>query len=327
MLEQERLEAVIVATPLWSHAEITVGCLQAGAHVLCEKAMAHEREGVVRMVEAARRSGRVLEIGHQRFYNPVYQAAYANVVRAGVLGEVFHVRLVWHRNGSWRRDERPPSADFDPRQWGYPDWEHLVNWRLYRKYSGGLMAELGSHQTAISDWFLEAAPQAVYATGGIQRYKDGREVADHVYATLDYPGGRTVTFSSIQSNRFEDYYEMILGTAGTLILSGESDAFLFSERDGSALGLEVTRKGGDAVAEASASRLADAGGGRTRIADASPSGPDALSPYGLEIQGFCSAIRAGTPLGCGPERAARAAITSIIANQAVEKQTRLGISM
>ncbi len=325
MLAKEDLEAVIVATPLWSHAEIAAGCLEAGKHVLCEKAMAHDLAGVTRMSEAARRSGRQLEIGHQRFYNPVYQAAKENVIRAGALGDVFHVRLLWHRNGSWRRDEKAPSADFDPRGWGYPDWEHLLNWRLYRKYSGGLMAELGSHQTAIADWFLEATPQAVYGTGGVYRYRDGREVADHVYVTLEYPGGRTVTFSSIQSNRFDDYCEVVMGTEGTLVLTRESDAFLFSERDERAVGLELTRKGGDSVAEASASRLADAGSGRTRIVDASTTTADALSPYGLEIRGFCSAIRAGTPLGCGPDRAARAAITAILSNQAIAKQTRLGI--
>ena len=59
--------------------------------------------------------------------------------------------------------------------------------------------------------------------------KANREVYDHVYATFDYPGGRTVVFSSIESNAFDDYYEMYMGTKGTLIMNREQDALLFEE--------------------------------------------------------------------------------------------------
>ena len=80
----------------------------------------------------------MLEIGYQRFYNPVYQAAYDGIVKAGVLGDVYHARLVWHRNGNWRRKPRSRRRDYDPSRWGYPDFEHLINWRLYWRYSKGL---------------------------------------------------------------------------------------------------------------------------------------------------------------------------------------------
>src|SRR5205085_1969070 len=121
MLEKENLEAVIVATPLWTHAEITVGCLDAGKHVLCEKMMAKSEADCARMMEAARRNRRVLEIGYQRYYNPIYQAAYDNLIKQGALGDVYYARTAWHRNASWRRKEDPPP-EFDPSKWGYPDW-------------------------------------------------------------------------------------------------------------------------------------------------------------------------------------------------------------
>src|SRR5262249_26809913 len=114
MLEKENLEAVVIAVPLWMHAEVTAGCLEAGKHVLCEKMMAWDVEGCERMLAAARRSGRLLEIGYQRHYNPIYQAAYEGVVKPEVLGDVYHVRLAWHRNGNWRRSGEPPSPDYDP---------------------------------------------------------------------------------------------------------------------------------------------------------------------------------------------------------------------
>jgi predicted dehydrogenase len=244
MLQKEDLEAVQIATPLWTHHDITVGCLNAGKHVLCEKMMAKSEAECQRMIDAARKHNRVLEIGYQRHYNPVYQATYTNIIKQGMLGDVYHARLAWHRNSSWRRNEEAPSPNFDPSKWGYPDWDHLLNWRMYKQYSEGLLCELGSHQITAASWFFDSTPEAVYASGGTYRYKDGREVYDHVYATFNYPGGRTATFSSIQSNAFEDAYEMYMGTKGTLILTHEVDAYLFNEGEGSSpTKVEVSQQG------------------------------------------------------------------------------------
>src|SRR5438552_573277 len=258
MLQKEDLEAVQIATPLWTHHEITVGCLNAGKHVLCEKMMAKSQAECQRMIDAARKRNRVLEIGYQRHYNPVYQATYTNIIKQGMLGDVYHARLAWHRNSSWRRNEEAPSPNFDPSKWGYPDWDHLLNWRMYKQYSEGLLCELGSHQITAASWFFDSAPEAVYASGGTYRYKDGREVYDHVYATFNYPGGRTATFSSIQSNAFEDAYEMYMGTKGTLILTHEVDAYLFNEGEGSSpTKVEVSQQGAGPVVDSSASRPLD----------------------------------------------------------------------
>src|SRR5262249_54333635 len=228
-------------------------------HVLCEKMMAWDAEQCDKMRQAAARNNRVLEIGYQRYYNPMYQAAYDGIIRSGALGDVYHARLVWHRNQNWRRQGEPPTKDYDPSPWGYPSFDHLLNWRLYWRYSKGLLAELGSHQVNVSNWFFGASPEAVSATGGVFRFKDGREVYDHVYATFEYAGGRTAVFSSIESNAFEDYFEMFLGTKGTLILKHESEAYLFEEgAEHKAPAVEVTSKAAGPALEASESRAADA---------------------------------------------------------------------
>ena len=65
-------------------------------------------------------------------------------------------------------------------------------------------------------------------SGGTYRYKDGREVYDHVYATFNYPGDRTATFTSIQSNAFDDYYEMYMGNEGNSNHDTRVDAYLFT---------------------------------------------------------------------------------------------------
>jgi predicted dehydrogenase len=325
MLEKEDLEAVIIATPLWTHAEISAGCLDVGKHVLCEKMMAKSEAECSRMIEAARRNKRILEIGYQRYYNPIYQAAYQNIIKPGLLGEVYYARLVWHRNANWRRTENPPTPNFDPSRWGYPDWEHLLNWRLYKKYSEGLVAELGSHQITAVNWFFDSTPDSAYTTGGISRFKDGREVFDHVYAIFEYPGGRTATFSSIESNAFEEAYEMYLGTKGTLILRREIEAYLFTEGEGQSTRVEVSPKTSEPVADSSATRAADSPG-RT-VTATTQSNTERNLAYRNEIAEFCSSIRTGSAVRCGPERAMRSAIAVLTANRSAEKHDRLDLAI
>jgi predicted dehydrogenase len=327
MIQKERLEGVVIASPLFTHTDIAVACMEAGLHVLCEKMMGIDDAACRRMQDAARRTGRVIEIGHQRFYNPVYQASYAGIVKAGLLGEVYHARLVWHRNGDWRRHVDLPSPDYDPAQWGYPSYDHLINWRLYKQYSRGHMAELASHMVAITDWFFGAQASAAIGSGGVYRFKDGREVPDHTYVTLEYPGGRDAVFTSIESNGFDNYYEAYYGTKGTLILQGEVDAYLFEEGAaagaGKATGIAVAPKAGPA-GSASESRAADAAGVGKGVG-AAAGGGDRLAAYRLEVSGFCSAVRTGAALKCGPERALGSAFACIAGFDAIEKKARVEI--
>jgi len=327
MLEKEDLEAVLIAVPLWAHADVAVAAMEAGKHVLCEKMMAWDIPSCQRMMETARKQKRILEIGYQRFYNVAYQAAYEGIIKKNLLGDVYYIRTAWHRNNDWRRREDPPGADFDPRKHGYENWEQLLNWRLYRKYSRGLLAELGSHQISIANWFFGEVPEAVYTSGGIYRYNDGREMFDHLYTTFDYPGGHTATFTSIESNEFDDNYEQVMGTKGTLIFKGESEVYLFPEATTKSTALEVTPRKGNAVLDASESRVADAAGGRTVAQN--PAGDKIVEPldgYKNEIAGFCSAIRTGTPLHCGPEKAFGSASACIRAYEAGDQKTRLTLA-
>ena len=325
MLQKEDIEAVIIAVPLWAHADVVVPCFEAGKHVLCEKMMAWDVAGCERMKAAAQKSGRVFEIGYQRNYNPVYQAAYEGIVKRGLLGDVYHVRLAWHRNGNWRRPGGPPSADYDPSRWGYPTFEHLWNWRLYWKYSRGLFAELCSHQLNATNWFLGTSANAVQASGGVYRYKDGREAHDHVYAIFEYPHGLTVTFSSIESNAFDQRYEAFFGTKGTLIMYNESEALLFDEGGSDEpTAVEVSGTPGGAGVEASETKPANNGPARTASANAATAATRA-SATELEISTFCAAVRVGQPLRCGPDRAFDSARACIAATEAAKGNTRLAI--
>jgi predicted dehydrogenase len=318
MLERETIEGIITAPPLWMHDEIATACLDAGKHVLCEKMIAKTRDGYQRMIDAAKRNDKVLEVGYQRNYNPIYRSAYEGVMKTGALGDVYHVRLAWMRNGNWRRTAGPPSKDFDPSPWGYPTWDHLNNWRLYWKYSEGLFCELGSHQVNATNWFLGAEPTRVQAMGGIYRFKDGREVPDHVYATFEYPGGITGTFSSIESNAFDEHYEAFFGTKATLIIRNEDDAMLFDEGDARGTGIDVTPKGAGAALKTSETKPLQAGGHATAKAQQTKAAVKAISPSTYEINGWASAIRTASALRVTPEVASHSARWTIAANEAMK---------
>ncbi len=332
MLERDDLEAVFIASPLWMHAQMAVDALNAGKHVLCEKTMAWDIEGCKRMARAARDNRRILQIGHQRRANPLYASA-LKMIQEGLLGEIFYVRTLWHRNGDWRRDV-PDLAElqksdpkFDPTRWGYGSLEELVNWRLYQKYSQGLMAELGSHQLDVVDWFSGAKVKRIYGAGGLYYWtKDKRNVSDHVFVTVEYgpnnlsPTGTTATFTSIQTNKFDDYYEQFEGTKGTILLSAESEAMLFKEGEDAATEISVTTAAGGApVMEASASRLADIGAG-TALAAGQVTSFERMAAYRMEIEGFYRAVKFGLEPPCTAEQALASAVVVCKANEAIAQK-------
>src|ERR1700677_289425 len=92
------IDAVVVATPDFMHAEHTNAALKAGKHVYCEKLMSNTVEGARSMVRTARETGRLLQIGHQRRSNPRYIFAHDRILReARLLGRVTNATAQWNR--------------------------------------------------------------------------------------------------------------------------------------------------------------------------------------------------------------------------------------
>ena len=203
MLEAGGLDAVVIATPLHVHARHAFDAFDAGLHVWCEKAMARTIADCSAMVKRAQDSRKVLQIGHQRMFNPTYLNALSRV-KAGEIGTITQIRASWHRNTSWRR---PVPADSTDRR---------LNWRLYRESSAGLMTELATHQLQVASWFLDAAPTRVIGSGSICFWKDGREVYDHAALVYDYAGGRKLVWTSLLNNARYGCEEQIQGSKGTI---------------------------------------------------------------------------------------------------------------
>ncbi|MEA3225977.1 MAG: Gfo/Idh/MocA family oxidoreductase, partial [Planctomycetota bacterium] len=100
MLASEKdLDAVIIATPDFWHAPHTVACLEAGLHVYCEKEMSNTLEGAKKMLETAKKTGHLLQIGHQRRSNPRYRHCYDKLIDgAKLLGKITCVNGQWNRS-------------------------------------------------------------------------------------------------------------------------------------------------------------------------------------------------------------------------------------
>lgn len=211
VLDRKDVEAVGIAVPLNVHAPIALDALNAGKHVYCEKMMAYTVEDARKMVKAAEAHDRILQIGHQRRYSVDYHHA-NDLIKKGYIGPVTHVRAQWNRNGSWRRAVPDNDAKL----------EKLINWRLYKASSRGLMAELGSHQIDVVNWFLGLHPVSVVGIGGLDTYKDGREIYDNVQVIFEYPNGTKLCYQSIQSNAFDADGEQFMGPKGTLQMSEQS---------------------------------------------------------------------------------------------------------
>jgi len=212
MLADSRLDAVIIATPLYTHFPVTRDALLAGKHVFCEKSLVFRPEEVHELRALhGERPGQVLQTGLQRRYSPFYRAAKA-MIDKGLIGDVTHIRAQWHRNGSGRRPVNDPKLD------------RQINWRFYREYSGGLTAELASHQIDVADWFFGSTPEFVCGIGGIDYWRDGRTTYDNIQLLYQYPKGRKLIYSAISTNSFLDLFdgtrpqfgEEIMGTGGTI---------------------------------------------------------------------------------------------------------------
>jgi predicted dehydrogenase len=270
MYSDPEVEMVVIALPLWLHAPVAIEAMKAGKHVFTEKLMAHSIAECKDMCRVARQTNRLLAVGHQRHYSVLYDNA-NYLVQNDVLGDIRHIRALWHRNNamptvekdkdgnpivdpktglpkiardekgniiyrdSWRRVHPDKDREIDYKKYGYDSLDQLINWRLYNKTGAGLMAELGSHQLDACSIFLgKKHPLSVTGVGGTFFYTDGREVDDHVFTIFEFPGKGDkdrviVTYSSINTNMFDGYGEMVMGSKGTMIVSQEKEILLFKE--------------------------------------------------------------------------------------------------
>lgn len=229
MLEKEKnIDVVIVATPDFWHAPHTIACLKAGKHVYCEKMMSNTLEGARSMVLAARESGKLLQIGHQRRSNPRYRFVLDRFIKKNQLcGRIVNVNGQWNRSLSKSQDITIKKASLiipnsKLQQYGFKHMQEYLNWRWYKALSGGPISDLGAHQIDVFNWFLGAVPTSVVASGG-RDYFTKREHYDNVMSIFEYdtPQGPSRAFYQVLTTTSAGggYFERFMGTEGTIKIS------------------------------------------------------------------------------------------------------------
>ena len=272
---------------------------------------------------------------------------------------------------SWQKGRQVAEAmkagltDAKAQEFGYDSVEELVNWRLYNETGGGLMAELGSHQMDAASIFLgKVHPIAVQGYGGrnfygvkgvgsIDKQQDTREIDDHIYVTFEFPGpnhpetraqkGQStegsdpndkaiVTYSSINTNRFEPYGETVFGSRGTLIMKAEKEALLYKEEG------RLSKGGGPDQRIWVVAGSGEGGGGVALEAYETTSGSAAPASTGTdwatslsrgyteEMEHFAYCIREDRPnseLRCNGRVAMADAIMALTANRAMARHERI----
>jgi predicted dehydrogenase len=247
LLDRKDIDAIIVASPLHTHARHFLDTLAAGKDLYVEKTMTWSIPEAEQCLAAVKDSGRVVQTGLQ-FESSGALADARRWIRDGMLGKVTQVESWMSRNtphgkGQW---VRPVPADCTPQNvnWsaflnGRPergfDPYRLINWRLFWEFSGGNVTENLVHQIA---WIMTALdlplPASAYMSGGVFSEKDGREVPDTIAVTFDFPNDLVVTWQSTFSNRHYGLGERILGSDGTIehgwlesdMVNGEEGEFI-----------------------------------------------------------------------------------------------------
>jgi predicted dehydrogenase len=343
------LDAVIVATPDFMHAEHTNAALKAGKHVYCEKLMSNTVEGARSMVLTAREAKKLLQVGHQRRSNPRYLHARDKLVReAHLLGRINNASGQWNR--AVAADLGFPASqalsEAKLHEYGFANMHEFRNWRWFKRYAGGPISDLGAHQIDVFNWMLGSNPRSVMAGGGADYYTT-HEWYDNVTAIYEFPtetGIVRATYGVLTTTSAGGgYHEYFMGDEGALKMS-ENPKYTKLYRESRAPEWDqwvdkhyISRPGSGEGAPAPTKpwekpRAKLAGPSKASVVDVRETAE--LSAWDIPVtldkaihqphlENFCDAIRLGTPLTCPGESAFATAVTVLKVNEAVAAQKML----
>lgn len=339
LANEKDLDAAVIATPDFVHAEHAIACMEAGLDVYCEKEMSNSLEKARAMVLASRVTGRLLQIGHQRRSNPRYIHAFDKVIIAEkLLGRVTHAYAQWNRSKSedlgWPKKYEIPPEKLE--KFGYDSMQHFRNWRWYKKYGGGPIVDLGSHQIDLFAWVWGTNPKSVIASGGVDFYPH-HEWYDNVLATFEYetPAGVNRAFYQVLTTTSNGgFYENFMGEDGTLVISEVTARGNKVSPEPHAPDWEPHVKRGLLLPKAATPPQPRA---KTRDVAVDTRVTPPLPGYDLPIdllkpahqphlENFFDAIRMGTPLNCPGEIGYETAVAVLNVNKAVEEQCKVNFT-
>lgn len=191
------VDAVIIATADFQHAYHGAEAVKAGRDAYVEKPIAHTMADARMILDAVKKSGRIVQVGTQRRSTPSYIKA-AEYIKSGAFGDIVMVEMTWNVNqpGRWRRPKDVPLLKEQDTDWKryllnrtmVPfDARHYLEFRLFWPYSSGIPDQWLVHQIDTVHWFTGLPhPRSCVANGGIYLWKDGRTNWDTMTSVFDY---------------------------------------------------------------------------------------------------------------------------------------------
>jgi len=234
ILARKNIDAVLIATPDHWHKQAAVDAMKAGKDVYCEKPMIHLYADGPEMIETARSTGRILQIGSQRVSSVVYAKA-KELLASGAIGQLNMVTARWDRNsaiGAWDYSI-PPDASAETCDW--PRFlgtapkipfnaEQFFQWRKWKAYGTGVAGDLFVHLFSGTHFITGSnGPTRAMATGGLRFWKDGRDVPDVMLGLFDYREGFNLSLRVNFVDGGEESEGLIFtGSEGTMEIGGNA---------------------------------------------------------------------------------------------------------
>jgi predicted dehydrogenase len=227
VLNRKDIDAVVISTPDHWHARMVLDSLAAGKNVYIEKPMTYTIAEGKQVVDAVKKSGKLLMVGSQMKTSPLTAKA-REVVKSGVLGKLNMVRLSTYRNtpeGAW---VYPIPADASPETIDWARWlgpapkhefdpKRFFRWRCWWEYSGGVATDLWVHELTTMHEIMDVkGPSSAVAQGGIFRFDDGRTCPDLLTGVYEYPGFVLEITANLGNSNRAGAGTLIMGSEGTL---------------------------------------------------------------------------------------------------------------
>lgn len=236
LLDDKDIDAVVIATPEHWHAIQSIEAMEAGKDIYVEKPMTRYAEEAVKMLEVARRTKRVVQVGSQGCSDPKWAKA-GELIDQGKIGTILWAQGSYCRNnpgGEWNYAIEPEAnpttvnwqAFLGPapkRPW---DPDRFFRWRKYWDYSSGIVSDLFPHRfhPLLLSLGRDAWPVRAVSTGGQYnpRSKKDRDVADNVFVLVDFVGKKgpfTVMLAGSTENQY-GLEDVIHGQKATILMGG-----------------------------------------------------------------------------------------------------------
>jgi predicted dehydrogenase len=234
ILARKDIDAVIIGTPDHWHKQISVDAVKAGKDVYCEKPMIHLYADGPEMIEAARATHRIIQVGSQRVSSIIYAKA-KELLAAGAIGQLNMVTAHWDRNssmGAWNYSV-PLDASAETCDWpgflgtapNIPfNAEHFFQWRKWKAYGSGVAGDLFVHLFSGTHFITGTnGPSRAMATGGLRFWKDGRDAPDVMLGLFDYREGFNLSLRVNFVDGGEESEGLIFtGSEGTMEIAGNA---------------------------------------------------------------------------------------------------------